>query len=210
MIFVAEDSLQNLSGFSKRRNKLEILERTKPEASDSFFEILTRSPFTCAGEVRKQHALIDTTTLMENVVPMNVQRLPFYKVWLDDIAAVVKLYCTIGESNSVRLWLGTNRGCKRYHIDYVPHRLLITYSGKGTEWLPDDAVDKKAYERGEPNEVIVKDATAKKFIDEWNVAIFRGLADGLLHRTPDDALSAPSLLMRLDHPDFGKTSSVNI
>ena len=86
----------------------------------------------------------------------------------------------------------------RYHVDNVPYRLLVTYAGKGTKWLPEDASDRGAYARGEPNENIVKDHSAKQFIEQWGVAIFRGGASGLLHRTPDPALQANSILVRLD------------
>ena len=89
-------------------------------------------------------------------------------------------------------------GSARYHVDNVPYRLLVTYAGKGTEWLPEEASDRGAYARGEPNEKIIKDHSAKQFIEQWDVAIFRGGASGLLHRTPDPALQANSILMRLD------------
>ena len=60
--------------------------------------------------------------------------------------------------------VGSKRGCKRYHIDNVPYRLLVTYAGKGTEWLPDEASDRGAYDRGETNENIIKDQSAKQEI----------------------------------------------
>ena len=203
MISVIEGELQNLAGFPKRRNKLEIFAREKPALATTFFPKLARSPFTCAGEVNKQNALGDIAGILEEAVSSDIQSLPFYRVWLRDMASIAKLYCAIEKSNTIRFWLGTNRGCKRYHIDNVPCRLLVTYYGKGTEWLPDDAVDRKAYEKGEPNEAIVTNPNAIQHIDEWNIAVFRGLSEGLLHRTPDVALNSPSVLMRLDHVDFG-------
>ena len=203
MISVIEGELQKLAGFPKRRNKLEILAREKPALAATFFPKLVHSPFTCAGEVDKQNVLGDIARILAESVSSDIQSLPFYRVWLRDIASIAKLYCAIEKSNTIRFWLGTNRGCKRYHIDNVPHRLLVTYYGKGTEWLPDDAVDRKAYEKGEPNEAIVTNPDAIQHIDEWNIAVFRGLSEGLLHRTPDVALNSPSVLMRLDHVDFG-------
>ena len=85
----------------------------------------------------------------------------------------------------------------------MPRRLLVTYDGKGTEWLPDEAVDRAAYTKGEPNELIVKDPSSKRFIDEWDIAVFKGGNGGLLHRTPDEALASPSVFMRLDNINFG-------
>ena len=80
--------------------------------------------------------------------------------------------------------------------------MLVTYAGLGTEWLPDEAVDRQAYATGEPNEKIIKDPAARKYIGQWDVAIFRGGQSGLLHRTPDEALNGPSILMRLDNKTF--------
>ena len=204
MITVMEGELQTLAGFPKRRSKLEILSREKPALAATFFPKLARSAFNCVGEVDRRDALGNITTILREVISSDIQSLPFYSVWLRDMASIAKFYCAIEKSNTIRFWLGTNRGCKRYHIDNVPHRLLVTYYGKGTEWLPDDAVDRKAYEKGEPNEAIVTNPNAIQHIDEWNIAVFRGLSEGLLHRTPDDALRSRSVLMRLDHANFGK------
>ena len=85
---------------------------------------------------------------------------------------------------------------------YVPIRLLVTYAGRGTEWLPDAAADRQAFEDGMPNKLILRDPSAIRFVDGWDVAIFRGGSKGLLHRTPDAALNGTSILMRLDRKDF--------
>ena len=43
----------------------------------------------------------------------------------------------------------------------------------------------------------------RKFINKWDVAIFRGGRNGILHRTPDSALDCnSSILMRLDDSSF--------
>ena len=113
-------------------------------------------------------------------------------------------FCSIEKSKSVSFWISSQRGCRRYHVDNVPRRLLVTYAGQGTEWLPDEAVNREAYVNGEPNENILKDNSAKKFINKWDVAIFKGGPKGLLHRTPDIALKDNSILMRLDYSGFWK------
>ena len=113
-----------------------------------------------------------------------------------------KYFCDFLKIESVGFSLGTKRVCKRYHVDIVPMRLLVTYAGKGTECLPDEFVDRNAYENGLPNELILKDPSRSKFINTWDVAIFRGGYDGLLHRSPDAALNGTSIMMRLDHEYF--------
>ena len=63
----------------------------------------------------------------------------------------------------VCLALETSRGCKRYHIDNVPMRLLVTYYGRGTEWLPSDAADYDAYYSGKNNKKILINSAKKIF-----------------------------------------------
>ena len=53
-----------------------------------------------------------------------------------------------------------------------------------------------------PNESILNNPSRSKFINTWDVAIFRGGSDGLLHRSPDAALNGTSIMMRLDHEYF--------
>ena len=115
------------------------------------------------------------------------------------MALIGSIFCDLQKRKTINIWIGTNRGCRRYHIDNVPQRLLVTYAGQGTEWLPNEAADKIAYQNGEPNEKIIKDGLAKKFIKKWDIAIFRGGQKGILHRTPDKALEGQSILMRLDN-----------
>ena len=118
------------------------------------------------------------------------------------MANAIMLFCDTQKSDSVSFWLGSERGCRRYHIDNVPLRMLITYAGKGTEWLPDKVSDRLAFAKGAPNEKIVRAPTALQFMKAWDIAIFRGGPKGLLHRTPDDAMNGPSILLRLDHSSF--------
>jgi len=86
-------------------------------------------------------------------------------------------------------------------------RLLVTYYGIGTEWIPSNACDYSAYYDGKKNNKIIKDTSAIKFMKTWDVAVFkgnkfRGREEGILHRTPDAALYLPSLLMRLNNSSF--------
>ena len=203
MIQIFNDEISNLCNFSKRDSKLEIVIRQKPAGASPFFKQLVKSPFSASGEFRKNNALKDIEKILAATISSDLQKQAFYKVWLDDMASVATLFCKIEKSDSVKVWVGTNRGCSRYHVDNVPRRLLVTYEGKGTEWLPDDAADRAAYTKGKPNELIVKDPSSKQFIGEWDIAVFKGGVGGLLHRTPDEALTSPTVFMRLDNIDFG-------
>ena len=132
----------------------------------------------------------DIKGLLADLIPRDLQSDPFYARWLADMAAICDVFCDLAGDRSISFCLSTKRGCHRYHKDNVPMRLLVTYAGQGTEWLPDEAVDRAAYTKGEPNELIVKDPSSKRFIDEWDIAVFKGGNGGLLHRTPDEALAS--------------------
>ena len=116
---------------------------------------------------------------------------------------ICKLFCNFKDEKSISFWLGTQRGCTRYHVDMVPFRLLVTYAGQGTELLPDEAANRKAFLEGKPNEEIVKKKSALQYLNSWDIAIFRGGKYGMLHKTPDPALNGnSSVLMRLDESSF--------
>ena len=86
-------------------------------------------------------------------------------------------------------------------------RLQVTYYGKGTEWLYPKDCNYYAYKNGETNNKIIKKNAKKKFINSWDIAIFKGKKygineNGILHRTPDEALGKLSILMRLDSHSY--------
>ncbi|MEM8487096.1 MAG: DUF1826 domain-containing protein [Bacteroidota bacterium] len=195
-------SLQALPSFPRRPDQLAIVKREMPDGADAFFQQLMQTPFGVIGQVFKESARDDIQYILEGDIPAALQADPFYVHWLADMAAVCSVFADTLGLESTGFYLGTERGCRRYHIDSVPLRALVTYAGKGTEYLPDEAADRQAYADGKPNEEILKDPTAIRFVDPWNVVVFRGGPNGLLHRTPDAALSGPSILLRLDHPKF--------
>ena len=198
------DRLESLKDFAESTSQLGVVERIPPFDAEIFFKNLMTRPFEVVGKVRKEYALLDIKDLMKNIISDNLKDNVLYKSWPSDMAEVCKTFCDLEKIDAVSFWLGTKRGCRRYHIDNVPKRLLVTYAGKGTEWIPNEAADRIAFESGEPNDKIVKDQSALRYIGEWDVAVFRGIPHGILHRTPDEALNGQSILMRLDHPSFLK------
>ncbi len=155
-------------------------------------------------QVCKKSSLSDIQNILDEKISCSIINNIFYTNWLKDMSNVCNIFCDIMESNTISFSLGTSRGCTRYHIDNVPIRLLVTYFGKGTEWLPFNAESYKAYFKGQKNEKIIKNTTERKFIKAWDIATFRGGTKGILHRTPDSALKSPSLQMRLDHFSYLK------
>lgn len=200
-IFRATD-LSELPAFPGRQEQLALVERQTPQEAAAFFEKLMRDSFKIAGKVTKESTEEDIRELLLDKIPEKLQSDSFYDHWITDMAEVCKSFCDMQESDAVCFWLGSERGCCRYHIDNVPLRALVTYAGKGTEYIPDKAADRKAFADGAANEQIIKDPSSICFMNIWDVAVFRGGVNGLLHRTPDAALNGPSMLMRLDHASF--------
>ena len=145
-IFVSNNA-EALKGFADRQDQLAVLRRERPEGADGFFRKLMSLSFGIAGKVCGQTALEDVRYILQEDMPEDIQRHPFYASWLADMARVSSLFCDVEKSEAISFWIGSKRGCRRYHIDNVPRRLLVTYAGKGTEWLPDEAVDRRAYRR---------------------------------------------------------------
>ena len=202
MSFTKIKDIEKLSEFSNQESQLIELERQKIYDADSFFQDILDEPFRVIGKVYKKNSNEDIQEILKDIISVNSQAKAFYKTWVSDMAEVCEIFCDTLKSESVSFCLGTKRGCSRYHIDNVPMRLLVTYSGQGTEWLPNKIANRIAFEEGLPNEKIVRDYSKIQHIDTWNIAIFRGGSAGLLHRTPDSALKNPSILLRLDHESF--------
>ena len=200
-VFQAKD-FRDLAAFKQQEVQLAVLERQPLGGGDEFFEKLSESPLNIIGRVGKQNSIEEIVSLLEDEITEDLKSSDFYMQWVIDMAGICKIFCETLATKTVGFCLATQRACQRYHIDNVPLRLLVTYYGKGTEWVPDSAVNRLAYDSGMPNDKILTNHNARKFLNAWDIAIFRGGRDGLLHRTPDAALNTPSILLRLDHEAF--------
>ena len=203
-VFEAKE-LRDLAAFKHQEGQLAILERQPLGGGDEFFKKLSERPLKVLGIVGKKTCVEEILALFEDEISEDLKSSDFYMQWVIDMAGVCNIFCETLATNTVGFCLVTQRACQRYHIDHVPLRLLVTYYGRGTEWVPDSAVDRLAYDSGMPNNKILTNNNARKFLNAWDIAIFRGGPDGLLHRTPDAALNTPSILLRLDHESFWDT-----
>ena len=194
---------QNLLDFKNKHKQLRIINRKIPKNSELFFNKVFKCLNSVSGFVKYNSSRQDIEELFNRQITKDIKCDPFYSVWIDDMSDLCKLFCKFIGDNKISFWVGTERGCKRYHVDMVPFRLLVTYAGQGTEILPDYAANKSAFREGKSNKEILKSKSAVEYINKWDIAIFRGGEDGILHRTPDSALeSKSSILMRLDNSSF--------
>ena len=207
MSLVKTIELKELNHFFKDNSYLSIVKRDKPKKANFFFKELITKPLSVQILVKKNSTFEDIKDALNNIISKRLINSSIYSLWIADMAKISKIYCEIINTDTFCFSLATSRSCKRFHIDNVPVRLLVTYYGTGTEWVPSNACDYSAYYDGKNNNEIIKDASAIKFMNTWDIGIFKGnkftgSAKGILHRTPDNAINCPSLLMRLDDPSF--------
>ena len=156
MSLILAKDISEFKKFSNIESKLMVYERNIPKGSANFFKKLIKIDFSVNAEISKFEAKKNIKSVLLDVFPFEIKDSIFYETWINDITHVCEIFCDIQNTSSISMWIGSKRGCKRFHIDNVPQRLLVTYSGEGTEWLPDAVADKLAYLNGKPNEKILK------------------------------------------------------
>jgi hypothetical protein len=102
--------------------------------------------------------------------------------------------------------------CPRFHFDRIPCRLITTYHGVATEWLPHQVVDRSKLGAGNQGKSDEKSGLFESANDicqlrKGDVGLLKGEfwhdneGAGLVHRSPvqtDDSLSQSRLLLTLD------------
>jgi len=129
-------------------------------------------------------------------------------LWAHELCGMVELLGRLGHE---RLLLRLQGGpaaaqAPRFHVDGGSVRLLCTYHGPGTEWLPEHAANRVelARQRDHPhrNRPIARNPRALQRTRPGWVAIIRGADNaktpkrGLVHRSPPSR--EPRLLLRID------------
>jgi hypothetical protein len=103
-----------------------------------------------------------------------------------DIGALVTRFAALTQTHTVRLRLDaiTGDACRRWHRDCVPLRLICTYCGPGTQWVPPAW---GAAVMARPDD----DAPQTMAFDTGDVALFKGCGwpgqvhdGGIVHRSP--------------------------
>lgn len=101
----------------------------------------------------------------------------------------------------LRLHLLRGTMCPRFHVDRVPVRLLCTYQGIGTEWLPEGKVTRAKSSAPLPDQLV--GAGDADRLATGAVGLLKGEAwecnegRGLVHRSPEPG-DQPRLVLALD------------
>lgn len=129
----------------------------------------------------------------------------------DDIAELVDMFCQLFETDvaGLRLTALEEPMCPRFHVDRVPCRLVTTYLGPATEWLPHHRVDRSRLGRGNdgrPDEHsgLYPDRRDVNQASSGEVLLLKGEGwegnegAGLVHRSPHIPAGGKRLLLTLD------------
>tara|TARA_B100002052_G_scaffold137096_1_gene125660 strand:- start:11601 stop:12272 length:672 start_codon:yes stop_codon:yes gene_type:complete len=120
-----------------------------------------------------------------------------HSILLEDISNLVKMFCNQFGIDSVWLRIDSidKPMCPRFHVDNVKCRLVTTYAGPGTQWLPNESVDRSKLGHGNqglPDEKsgLILDKMDIEQLDVGHIALLKGEAwsnndgFGLVHRSP--------------------------
>lgn len=129
----------------------------------------------------------------------------------EDIAELVDMYCCLLDLKYVglRITVLDRAMCPRFHVDRVPCRLVITYQGATTEWLPHHVIDRSKLglgNQGKPDDLsgLFQSVDDIQHLQSGDVALLKGELwpgnenAGLVHRSPQLNQSQSRLLLTID------------
>ena len=129
----------------------------------------------------------------------------------EDIMELVEIFCCLFDLKSTGLRLeGLGEAmCPRFHVDQVPCRLLTTYTGVATEWLPHSTADRSKLGGGNKGKSDERSGLFSNESDinqlrEGDVALLKGeqwegnKGMGIIHRSPKLSGKNRRLLLSLD------------
>lgn len=111
-----------------------------------------------------------------------------------DIADLVRVFADLVGLQCVDVRLETVRGdaCWKFHVDRVAFRLICTYSGPGTQYVPPEFGRQAVAQQRDYDGPLA-------MIGTYDVAVFKGAEasghDGIVHRSPPILGSGQSRLM---------------
>ena len=129
----------------------------------------------------------------------------------ENIAELVDMFCCLFELKRAGLRLTTlhHAMCPRFHVDKVPCRLVTTYAGTGTQWLPHQVIDRSKLGTGNQGlddefSGLYQHASSIEQTACGDVALLKGESwhdndnAGLVHRSPALDANEKRLLLTLD------------
>lgn len=166
-------------------------------------KLLSKTTFTGHRVVLETSRLSDLASALPDLTA--------FPPLLSDIQLLAEMFGCLFDLDSIGLRLSPLKEsmCPKFHVDRVPCRLITTYLGSGTEWLPHDCVNRGKLGRGSSG---LSDSESGLYTSDQNirtlapgdVALLKGESwqgnegAGLVHRSPAIELGQQRLLLTLD------------
>lgn len=132
----------------------------------------------------------------------------------ENIAELASMFCCLFELKraGLRLTVLDRAMCPKFHVDKVPCRLITTFQGTATEWLPHHAVNREKLgigSHGQPDDLsgLYQKTDDIQKLGCGDVGLLKGELwagnenAGLVHRSPALAIGERRLLLTLDFSD---------
>lgn len=129
----------------------------------------------------------------------------------DDVSVLVDMFCCLFDLDQVGLRMTVLRDpmCPKFHVDHVPCRLITTYTGVATQWLPHHLVRRDKLGQGSQGKPDHESGLYRCESDIQSmacadVALLKGEGwqgnqnAGLVHRSPAIKSGESRLLVTLD------------
>ncbi|MYH32273.1 MAG: DUF1826 domain-containing protein [Gammaproteobacteria bacterium] len=205
---VVGDQLDVLADIYREEVNISVWQRTLPEVLSNAAEhlLLERPNLQISRSVspRNAHEIL-IESLGNRAEPVALAT---------DIAELADMFCFLFDLKCIglRLTALSHAMCPRFHVDWVPCRLVTTYRGRATQWLAHDRVDRSKLgsgNEGKPDEQsgLFSRADDIQHIRQGDVALLKGEGwagneeAGLVHRSPELNAGARRLLLTLDFTD---------
>jgi len=130
--------------------------------------------------------------------------------WRDDVVEICEAFAELVQAEDLMVsFEGPEEAtCPRFHVDLVGVRMLVTYSGPGTEWLAEADVDRAwlgeaGQDLPDDQNGVMRAGAEVRSLAPFSVSLLKGEAwpgakgRGAVHRSPDPA-GAPRALLRVD------------
>jgi hypothetical protein len=136
---------------------------------------------------------------------------PEAELLAEDIANLVDMFCCLFDlkRGALRMTVLDRAMCPRFHVDRVPCRLVTTYQGIATEWLPHNVADRSKLgtgNMGKPDELsgLFDNISDIQQLKSGDVGLMKGElwhnneGAGLIHRSPQVPNNTRRLVLTLD------------
>jgi hypothetical protein len=133
------------------------------------------------------------------------------EVLLEDIILLTDMFACLFEQDAIglRLRVIDTPMCPRFHVDQVPCRLITTYAGPATEWVPHELADRNKLGAGnnglsDETSGLLRQPNPIQSLHMGDVALLKGGGwkgnedSGLVHRSPNNIDGQKRLLLTLD------------